>query len=270
MSIYSVLMSVYEKEQPAFLKESIDSILRQTLPTDNFIIVCDGPLTAELEDILQQFLKKTDAIQLVRLEQNAGLGNALNEGMKHCQHDMIARMDSDDIAFPERCERQVAAMIEQNADILSGPILEFEGDYKGVVTRKPLPQSLDKIRKYARRRCPFNHPCVMFRKQAVLAAGGYQDFYRFEDYYLWIRMLQNGAKAYNMKQPLLYMRGGSNMYARRGGWSYLRAARRFRKWMYHSGFSSWSDYMISITGQAIVCLLPNSLRMVVYKTLLRH
>lgn len=209
---YSILMSVYKKEQPGHLKESIQSILSQTLKTDNFVLVCDGKLTKELEQIIKEFQENNPGIfSILRLERNRGLGIALQEGLPYCKHELVARMDSDDIAKPCRCEKQIEIFCTKQVDIVSGTIEEFNkvpGDRK---IYKILPENQEEIIRYARTRNPFNHPAVMFRKTAVEAVNGYQPFYLLEDYYLWVRMLGNGARAYNIQENLLYMRVGRDV-----------------------------------------------------------
>ncbi len=205
-------MSVYKKEQPGHLKESIQSILSQTLKTDNFVLVCDGKLTKELEQIIKEFQENNPGIfSILRLERNRGLGIALQEGLPYCKHELVARMDSDDIAKPCRCEKQIEIFCTKQVDIVSGTIEEFNkvpGDRK---IYKILPENQEEIIRYARTRNPFNHPAVMFRKTAVEAVNGYQPFYLLEDYYLWVRMLGNGARAYNIQENLLYMRVGRDV-----------------------------------------------------------
>lgn len=271
MVSYSVLMSVYSKERSEYLRESIQSIFNQTVKTDDFVIVCDGPLTPDLDNLLNEFsLKYPHIISLVRLEKNAGLGNALNVGMSHCKNELIARMDSDDIAFQTRCEIQLKCFEEnQNLDIVSASLLEFDNSIKNITAIKSLPETNDEIYRYARRRCPFNHPTVMYKKSSVLQAGGYKDFPLFEDYYLWVRMLNNNVTACNIKQPLLYMRAGENMYRRRGGTKYLKKMWAFRKYLYKSGFCSKFDYFYTVAAQTAICLVPDNLRACLYQKLLR-
>ncbi len=267
---YSVLMSVYYKETPAFLQESIESMLRQTVFPDDFVIVCDGPLPEELWNVLQEFQKARPGLfQIVPLKTCQGLGNALNQGLSYCKNERIARMDSDDISMPERCEKQLLAMDREQADILSGSVYEFEGSLQNIRARRTLPQTAEEIRTYAQRRNPFNHPCVMYRKSAVQAAGGYRHCPFFEDYDLWARMLLLGKKGYNLAEPILYMRAGESMYARRGGISYGCLALKFRWKLKKMGISSTADFFVAGLGQFLVCLLPNKLRKIFYKKVLR-
>ena len=186
---YSVLMSVYHKEKPEYLKQAIESIQTQTLSTNDFVLVCDGPLNEQLDDVIatkQQEMGET--LNVVRLPKNGGLGNALNEGIKHCKNELVARMDSDDIAYPDRCEKQIAVFnTHSEVSVCSGIVEEFTTDPNTVDTRRVPPETNAEIIEFAKKRNPFNHPCVMYKKSAVKAVGSYQDFYLLEDYYLWLR-----------------------------------------------------------------------------------
>lgn len=269
MKKYSVLMSVYRKEKADYFQQSIQSILDQTKSPDEFVIVCDGELTEELDTVLARYTREfPEIIKVVRLEKNVGLGRALNEGIKKCRNSLIARMDSDDVAFPDRCEKQIEVM-EKGYDIVSGTVLEFEGSIDNITAARKLPREDQEIRRFARRRNPFNHPCVMYRRETVEKAGGYRDFYLFEDYYLWARALLAGAKCYNIEEPILYMRAGTGMYERRGGIRYVRSMLRFRWYLHKAGLSSSADLCISAIGQTVVCLVPSELRKKIYEKLLR-
>ena len=266
---YSVLMSVYHKEKPEFLKESIESILKQTVPTDDFLIVCDGPLTKELDDVLAFYEQEyPNSIHTYRLKENVGLGRALNKGLSQCKHEIVARMDSDDISLPDRCEKQLAAL-EDGTDLVSGTVLEFSGSVEHISSKRELPLTHEEIMQFAGKRNPFNHPCMMYRKEAVQKAGGYKHFYLFEDYYLWARMLNSGARGKNLKDVLLYMRAGEGMYKRRGGFTYVKSMVKFRWYLHKSGLSSLPEFLITAGGQSVICMIPNGLREKFYQKFLR-
>ena len=183
---YSVLMSVYYKEHPEYLRQSMQSIYDQTVPTDDFVLVCDGPLTPELDaviaDMQDQFGPR---LRVCRLLKNGGLGKSLNFGIKQCKNDLVARMDSDDISRPDRCKRQLAVFADHpDYSIVSGIVEEFSDTPDNISVRRVVPEGQSEIIAFAKKRNPFNHPCVMYKKSAVEAAGGYQDFYLLEDYYL--------------------------------------------------------------------------------------
>lgn len=215
MRNYSVLMAVYHKEEPEYLRQAIESIQVQTVPTNDFVLVCDGPLNPELDAVIATKKQEMgNTLNVVRLAKNCGLGNALNEGIKHCKNELVARMDSDDIAYPDRCEKQIAVFnTHSEVSICSGIVEEFTTDPHTVDTRRVPPETNAEIVEFAKKRNPFNHPCVMYKKSAVEAVGSYQDFYLLEDYYLWLRMLMAGYQGYNIQEPLLHMRAGSDMYS---------------------------------------------------------
>lgn len=268
---YSVLMSVYSKENPAWLKLAIESMQTQTLPTSDFVLVCDGPLTPELDGVIAEKRRQMgETLTVVRLEKNMGLGNALNEGIRHCRNDLVARMDSDDIACLDRCEKQVAVFNEHpEVSICSGTILEFSETPEDADRRRMLPEGNEAIREFAKRRSPFNHPCVMYKKSAVEAVGSYQHFYRLEDYYLWIRMLMAGYEGYNIQEPLLYMRAGTSMYKRRAGWRYAKTQIELFRFMWKQGFINAWQYAESCIIRSSSALSPNWLRKYMYITFLR-
>ena len=268
---YSVLMSVYHKENAEYLRTAMDSIWRQTVPTDDFVLVCDGPLNERLDAVIEKMEKEhPDTLHVVRLEKNGGLGNALNEGIKHCKYDLVARMDSDDISRPDRCERQLKVFQEHpDISVVSGIVEEFTTSTSEIEARRVPPETHEEIITFAKKRNPFNHPCVMYKRSAVEAAGGYQDFYLLEDYYLWIRMLQKGSQGYNLQEPLLWMRAGSDMYKRRAGWKYAMSQKALFKYMKDNGFISGSQYIKSVAVRIASSITPNRLREFLFKSVMR-
>lgn len=268
---YSVLMSVYNKEKPDNLNLSVASVLNQTIPPEQFVIVCDGFLGDELNNVLARFTEQyPELFWIEQLQENKGLGVALNIGLKLCHNDIVARMDSDDICMPDRMERQLEAMERENVDIVSGTVIEFVGNKDNVVAKRVLPETKEEIRRFARRRNPFNHPAVMYKKHCVKDAGGYKDFHLFEDYYLWIRMLLLGYEGYNIKEPVLYMRAGDDMYKRRGGLHYAYQVVQFRYFMLKKGYSSIFDFMITAVGHMLIAIVPNEIRKKFYEKVLRE
>ena len=268
---YSVLMSVYYKEKPEYLRQAMDSMIHQTVPTDDFVLVCDGPLTADLDAVIAEKQQELGTIlNVVRLEKNGGLGNALNEGIKHCRHELIARMDSDDISYPDRCEKQMK-LFEKHPeyDVISGTVVEFNEKQKKSKIQKKVPENQREILNYSKRRNPVNHPCVMYKKDAVIKVGNYQTFFYLEDYFLWIRMLKNGYIFYNTPEVLLNMRTDDNLYERRGGIQYFKTIAKLRKYMYKENFINLLEFIVYSILQLIVCLIPNKLRKIIYMFFLR-
>lgn len=268
---YSVLMSVYHKEKPEYLEQAIASIQAQTLPTDDFVLVCDGPLNAVLDTVIakkQQEMGET--LNVVRLAKNGGLGNALNEGIRHCKNELVARMDSDDIAYQDRCEKQIAVFYAHpEVSVCPGIVEEFTSTPDVVDAKRVPPEAHEEIVEFAKKRNPFNHPCVMYKKSAVEAVGSYQDFYLLEDYYLWLRMLMAGYQGYNIQEPLLHMRAGSDMYLRRAGWKYAKTQTRLFKFMKSQGFIDEGQYIKSCVIRSGSALAPNWLRKLMFEKVLR-
>lgn len=264
-------MSVYRKENPEYLRQAIESIQAQTLPANDFVLVCDGPLNEPLDSVIakkQQEMGTT--LNVIRLAKNGGLGNALNEGIKHCKNELVARMDSDDIAYPDRCEKQINVFnTHPEVSICSGVVEEFTTDPEVVDTRRVPPETNAEIVEFAKKRNPFNHPCVMYKKSAVEAVGSYQDFYLLEDYYLWVRMLMAGYQGYNIQEPLLHMRAGSNMYMRRSGWKHAMAQVRLFQFMKNSSFIGTASCIESCILRVGASLSPNCLREFVFEKTLR-
>lgn len=272
MENYSVLMSVYGGEKADFFRLSADSIFGQTIPTDDFVLMCDGPLTDELNTVIEELLRDHgDVLRVIRLEENRGLGEALNIGIEACKNELIARMDSDDFALPNRCELQLLKFqAHPELSIVGGAIDEFEGTPANIVSHKSMPETHDEILRYARTRNPFNHPTVMYRRSAVLKAGRYPNRMLHEDYALWANMLLAGARACNLPDTLCYMRVDSGLYDRRGGWAYLKMAIRLRWHLYRSGLYTFWSFLYVVLGLSVVCMIPVSARKAIYRLFLRQ
>ena len=267
---FSVLMSVYYKERPEQLRESLDSVFSQTLLPTEVVLVEDGPLTPGLYNEIERFKSACPQLKVVRLHENGGLGKALNEGLKHCSYDLVARMDSDDICFPDRFRIQVAFMTSHpGIDICSSWMEEFEGDTANVISIKKLPETHAEIAEYIKTRNPLNHPAVIFRKSAVLKAGGYKHFPLFEDYYLWARMMVNGSPFANIPESLLHLRTSPEMRKRRGGIRYAITSYKFQNELHHLGLITRLQAIKSSVIRGIVYILPNNLRKLIYSKLLR-
>ena len=272
MEKYSVLMSLYIKEKPEYLDHSIQSMLNQTVTPDEIVIVKDGPLTKELENVLGKYLKEyPEIVKTVVSEKNIGLGLALNLGLQHCKNELVARMDTDDISLPDRCEKQLKAFGDKpDLDILSGAIAEFIEQENNIVGRRKLPTSNIEIRNYLKKRCPMNHVAVMFKKSRVVAAGGYKDWYWNEDYYLWIRMFENNSIFGNLSGDLVNVRVGANMYKRRGGIKYFKSEAKLQKYMLDKGIISPFYYVYNVMLRfTLQVIMPNKMRGFVFKKFAR-
>ena len=268
---YSVLMSVYHKEKAEYLKQSMESMFSQTIPTNDFVLVCDGPLNNELDKVIQEMEHKYgEYLHVVRLKENGGLGHALQVGVLECKNDIIARMDSDDISRPERCEKELA-VLENRAEIsiVGALIEEFCNTPEEVNAQRVVPETSEEIIQFAKKRNPFNHPSVMYRKKAVLEAGNYQDVRFMQDYYLWMDMLIKGQQGYNIQEPLVWMRADSNLFKRRSGKLYVQLQVNLFKKMRDVGFITYPEYLTSCGIRVCSALAPNWLRRFMFKKVLR-
>ena len=272
MAAFSVLMSLYDKEDPAWLRQALESVLNQTAPPEQVVIVKDGPLTEALEAVLEEFVSRDPGLYtLVPLAQNVGLGLALAEGMHHCRNELVARMDTDDICREDRFALQLAEFEKDPAlDVCGSHIAEFEGSIENIVARRTVPLTDEAIKAYQKRRDGVNHVAVMFKKSKVLEAGNYQSCLLMEDTYLWVRMMLCGAVFRNIDDDLVFVRVGSDMFARRGGLSYFKKYRQGRKKVYETGYIGRWDYWYTLAVQLAVALMPNGLRGWVFKKLLHR
>ncbi len=262
MKTFSVLMSLYYKEKAEYFQQCMKSILNQTRMPEEIVIVKDGPLTDELENILSLYIDRDPELYtIVPLEKNMGLGPALAEGLKHCRNPLVARMDTDDLSVKRRFEIQVNAFEEDpTLDICGSAIVEFEGTPRNMVARRQVPLDDRSIKNYQRRRDAFNHMTVMYKKEAVLKAGNYQSVPLMEDTVLWVMMILAGANCKNIEKPLVYARVGKEMFDRRGGWEYWKKYREGRKRVYQTGYISKADYYLTLATQICVALIPPKAR----------
>lgn len=268
---YSVLMSIYAKENPAFLQMSLDSLIAQSVPPEEVLIVKDGLLTDDLQEVIDKFgeLHPT-LLTVVAYPKNQGLGYALMRGVPECRNDIIARMDSDDYAFPTRMAEELTAMQEDSLDMVGSQIVEFVDDPQHPVATSTLPVLSNEIVSYSKKRNPFRHPSIVFKKSKVLEAGNYNsEFLYFEDWDLFNRMLSIGCRARNIDHPLVAMRVSEDFYSRRGGPSYLPYIWKFKTAQLKRGYFTFSEFLISTVPHIAVCLIPNSLRSFIYTHLLR-
>ncbi|MBW4901159.1 glycosyltransferase family 2 protein [Prevotella melaninogenica] len=265
---FSVLMSVYAKENPIWMRRSLDSIFTQTLLPSEVILIEDGPLTPDLHKLIDEYQQRYSTLKVFPQAENKGLGAALNIGIKHCSNELVARMDTDDICKPNRFEVQVKFMTEHpDIDICSSTIDEFEHDIHTVRSQRTLPELHDDIIKYAHRRCPINHPTVIYKRSKVIEAGGYQAFP--EDYILWINMIMKGCKFHNLQESLLWFRFSYDVYHRRGGWKYAKDDIRAQWNFYRMGFNSYSELITNIIARGAVRIVPNFIRVIIYQHILR-
>lgn len=267
---YSVLMSVYYKEKPVYLKDCILSMLNQSILPDEIIVVRDGAVTEELQFVLDE-LSNNNIIKIIELSENVGLGKALSIGLNECKNELVARMDTDDISNINRCEKQLEQFkTDHNLSVLGTAVEEFIDEPRNVIAYKEVKITSEEINRQMKYRNPMNHPTVMFKKSDVLKSGGYKHFYLNEDYYLWLRMMQLGFKFKNIDEPLVKMRVSDDTYQRRGGWNYFLNQKRLLDYMLNNKMLNIFEYMFNILVRlAIRVLIPNNVRKIFYLNILR-
>ena len=271
MRKFSVLMSVYRKENPSWFRDAVESIVRQTAIPSEILIVQDGSLTPELYHVCNE-LKETypNIIHYLPLAQNVGLGLALQKGIIGCENELIARMDTDDIARPNRFELQLKAFEENpNLSVCGGFIQEFDREPSDGNHIRKVPLTQSDIVNFAKKRNPFNHMTVMFKKSAILEVGNYQTFPLLEDYFLWFRMIMAGKSMMNLPVVLVDVRGGNSMISRRGGLKYFKDELRLYRCFHKAEYISIWEMAEGTIPRLAVRLLSSNMRRIVYKLFLR-
>lgn len=268
---FSVTMSVYAKDDPAHFQAAVDSLLHQTRRPDEIVLVVDGPVPEALTQIISA-LESLPGVQVLRLKENQGHGNARRLGLCRCSNELVAIMDADDLCVPERFALQLDYFSRHpECDVLGGQIEEFVHDPAQPVGKRVVPLEHDALMQYLKKRCPFNQVTVMLRKKAAQDAGGYLDWYCDEDYYLWARMALSGAVFANLPQTLVQVRVGEEMYRRRGGRKYFSSEARLQRYMLQKKLISLPRYIVNVTKRFIVQLmLPNCLRSWVFRHFARE
>lgn len=261
-------MSIYYKEKAAYFNRAMKSIWDdQSIKPNEIVLVQDGKLTDELYFAIDEWKYKLgETLKVVKLEKNLGLGDALNEGIKICSYELVARMDTDDISYPTRFEKQLKIFENNNIDICSSWVSEFETIEENIISYRKLPEKHDEIMKFSKIKNPINHPSVMFKKTIVEKAGGYKKMVWFEDYYLWARMILNGAKIYNIQEPLVNMRSGLDLLKRRSGFKYILSEIKFLCRMKNIGFLSKPQFIKNILIRTTARILPKKILFKLYRT----
>lgn len=270
MSNFSVLLPVYYADNPLHFDLSIKSIFSSTVIPSELVIVEDGPLPSSLNVVVKKYCRLyPDFIKLVKLDKNKGLGEALNCGVRACSQGLIARMDADDICQKDRFEKQLEVFEkDKNIAIVGSNIDEYDDDMVNLIGYRIVPEKNDDIKKFLRKRNPFNHMSVMFRKNAVMMVGGYLPMDGFEDYYLWCRLLKE-YDGYNIQESLVKVRGGDSMYKRRGGKSYAKKIIVFQSAICKDGVINKRQKIMNDFVRVPIAIAPLWLKRIFYENILR-
>ena len=269
---YSVLLPVYAKDNPEWLRIAIDSMVNQTLPPDEIVIAVDGPVTDELAFVIKEYEANEDLFNICWFEENEGLGATLRKTVPLCRNEYIARMDADDYSIPVRCEIQMKYLNEhKDVGVCGSYISEFIDDMDNIVAIRKVPSNHDEIVKFSKRRCPTNHPTLICKKTDIIDAGNYNsEINGPSDYEIIVRMIQNGTKIHNINKPLLNFRANENMYKRRGGIAQLKMIYKVQRSFYASGFHSTRFiFYLRFLPYVFSCFAPNWMRKLIYMKLLR-
>lgn len=262
-------MSIYCKENPKWFREALDSVFTQTVQPNEIVLVEDGPLTPELYAIIDEYSANYPIFNIVKNEQNMGLGLALARGVKAAKNEILARMDTDDIIPPHRFALQLAKM-EEGYDVVSCWSTLFLNEKDNIIAIKTRPEHHEDIVKLAHKRSPVCHAAAFMRKSAVLDAGNYLHRQYYEDYNLWIRMILKGAKFYNVQESLYDVRTTEAQLNRRAGLNYLRNELKYLREFYSLGFYTFRDLIVNSSIRIIARLMPNRLRATVFKKIWNH
>ena len=263
---FSVLMSIYHKEKPEYFERCMQSIWdEQSVKPNEIVLVQDGKLNDELYKAIDKWQEKLgNVFKTIPLKKNLGTGDAKNIGLKNCSNELVAVMDTDDIALPDRFEKQLKVFKDSAIDICSAWVSEFDNDENEIVSYRKLPKHHDEIVSFAKKRMPINHPATMYKRKIAEKAGGYKKMMWFEDYYLAVRMMINGAKFYNIQEPLVNMRAGYGQLERRSGFKYAIEEYRFLKRLKEIGFLNSFEFYRNLLVRFIARVLPKKVVKIVY------
>jgi len=269
---FSVLITVYNKENPYYFEEALSSILNQTLMPSEIVVVKDGRLTPKLDEILEKFMQNHPRLfSVLAFNDNIGRGEALRKGVEHTRFKIVAIMDSDDISKDFRFEKQLRYLNENvDVDIVGSFIEEFDYNENEVKAIRMVPVAHKDIIKFAKWRMPVNHVTTMFKKDSIIKAGNYENLFGFEDYYLMIRAIQSGCKLGNIPVCLVKVRTGNDMLKRRGGLKYLTNEIKAQKKFLACGFINYGEFLCNISAKSLIRLIPNFIRKNIYRFFLRN
>lgn len=268
---FSVAMCVYRKDNPEHFRKALESVYSQTVMPDEVVLVVDGPVPEEIEKVID-FFRSEYMMKVEYLEKNVGHGEARKIGLKKCTNKLVALMDADDIAVMSRFQKQLEEFQKDpELSIVGGNIKEFIGNVDNIAGVRKVPEEDKEIKKYLKRRCPFNQMTVMFNAEDVERAGGYKHWHCNEDYFLWIRMHMLGLKFKNIQDCLVLARSGEEMYGRRGGWKYFLSEAKLQKFMKDNKIIGWKDFSVNVAVRFVVqVIMTNGMRGMFFKKIARE
>ena len=270
--MFSILISLYSREKVEYFDSCMQSIwIDQTIQPNEIILVLDGQIGEELSQGVTKWQKIIGkSLKVIPLNQNIGLGKALNKGLEYCSNEWVFRMDTDDICKPNRFEKQIQFIQSYpNVALFGGQIIEFNKDIEDSSGMKTVPISNNEIKKFAKKRCPFNHMTVAYKKSVIQELGGYQHHLFMEDYNLWLRVIGKGYEVANLSEVILYARVGNGMHARRKGIEYIKSEKQLLNLKKELGLQNPIHANILFLIRSAFRLMPSSLLGIIYNTFLR-
>lgn len=272
---FSVVISVYAKDNAEWFDTALYSIISQTVKPNEIVLVVDGPVPNSIRNVIHKNAaicqREEIAFKKIEFKKNQGLGQAMRAAVAEATYEIIAKMDSDDISRADRFKKQLSMMLRKpSLAIVGGQIEEFINVPGNKAGKRIVPCEDKEIKKYLKKRCPFNHMTVMFRKSSIQQAGGYRSWFWNEDYYLWIRMALKNQKFANLPDILVDVRIGKDMYERRGGIQYFRSEMGIQKLLFKERLIGLPEYLINSLERLIIqVLLPNKARGWVFRMVAR-
>lgn len=270
---FSVLVSIYFKENPIFFRESLLSVYnKQSLKPDEIVLICDGVLTDELNNQIIYLKSQIPVLKVFSYKINKGLGYALNYGISKCSNELIFRMDADDISRSDRFEKQVFVFKNNpNLILIGSSICEFNHSLEDLNQFRIPPTDGSEIYESRFKRNPFNHMTVGFKKSKIKSVGGYKTMYNYEDYYLWLRLLKvyDFSCFYNSEESLVYARIGTDFFKRRSGLTLARNEYLFQKTLFLENIITLKIFLKNIILRVPVRLLPQKMIYIMFSNFLR-
>ncbi len=267
--MFTVLMSVYAREQPVALDAALQSLASQTVLPAEVLLVKDGPLGPELDAVIDRYMRDLPLVTHP-LPANVGLTRALNHGLRLVRQPWVMRFDSDDICVPHRVESQREMALNGRLSLFGAQIFEFDVSPAQARRSRTVPIMHSEILAKGLVRNPFNHMTVCYRRDLALSVGGYPEIPFMEDYGLWMRMLAQGIETANSHESLVFARIGNGMLARRGGVRYARSEWMLQRHMVALGLKSRRRALWDGSRRSAVFLTPVAVRSIVYEHFLRN
>lgn len=271
MERYSVLMSVYGKERPEYFDLSLKSMIEQSVLPDEIVIVKDGPISKQLQAVIDKYTRGKIPIVQVQLKENRGLGEALNVGIDCCKNELIARMDTDDYSMPIRCELQLKAFADNPAlDIVGCQADEFVGNIDNIIGCRSVKLTNSEIHEFGKMRSPFNHPTVMYRKSTIVKVGKYPNYRKNQDCALWIKLLSSGSVCSNLSEHVFRFRFDEGTYKKRKTWLHTKCLLEIWYNAWREGYNTSSQFLMIACIHVIMYLIPVSIQRIIYRNFIRR